>query len=180
MVLPSGSRVPTQWARASRGQTFVMWFGSGGWQTATSKDGINFTPSGHGTFFSRFGAEGRTDGTGFFIDDDGTVSPLPPPYPLPCRLCAPDQLAVVPTLENGSRKCNDHSNPGDDCIELQELHPAGPETRSTPSFYPTHQSPRVCVRPRPAGIRRVRIDAARLRRAWPLWWVHSAASQSPC
>jgi beta-xylosidase len=53
-------------------QTFVMWFGSGGWQTATSKDGIHFTPSGHGTMFSRFGAEARTDGTGFFVDDDGT------------------------------------------------------------------------------------------------------------
>ena len=68
-------------------QTFVMWFGSGGWQTATSKDGINFTPSGKGVFFSRFGAKGRTDGTGLFVDDDGTgyvaFASMPPGFDEP-------------------------------------------------------------------------------------------------
>ena len=53
-------------------ETFVMWYGSGGWATATSKDGIHFTPSGHKIFYSRFGAKAGTDGTGWFIDDDGT------------------------------------------------------------------------------------------------------------
>lgn len=50
---------------------FIMWYGAGGWRTATSKDGIHFTPSPYGTFFSRFGAQARTDGTGILIDDDG-------------------------------------------------------------------------------------------------------------
>ena len=51
-------------------QTFILWFGSGGWGTATSKDGINFIPA---TLkqYSRFGANAGTDGTGVFIDDDG-------------------------------------------------------------------------------------------------------------
>ena len=51
---------------------FIMWFGSGGWQSAVSTDGIHFTPSGHGVFYSRFGAKAGTDGTGLFVDDDGT------------------------------------------------------------------------------------------------------------
>ena len=66
---------------------FVMWFGSGGWQTATSTDGINFTPSGHGVFHSRFGAKAGTDGTGFFIDDDGAgyvaFASMPPGFDEP-------------------------------------------------------------------------------------------------
>jgi len=49
-----------------------MWFGSGGWQTATSDDGIHFTPSGKGKFFSRLGPNAGTDGTGVMVDDDGT------------------------------------------------------------------------------------------------------------
>ena len=32
----------------------------GGWQTATSTDGVNFKPSGHGVFHSRFGAKAGT------------------------------------------------------------------------------------------------------------------------
>lgn len=50
---------------------FIMWLGRGGWLSATSHDGIHFTPSGP-TFFSRFGAPAGTDGTGLFVDDDGT------------------------------------------------------------------------------------------------------------
>ena len=47
--------------------TFVMWcMVRGRWQTATSKDGINFTPASASA--SRFGG---SDGTGIFIDDDG-------------------------------------------------------------------------------------------------------------
>ena len=53
-------------------QKFIMWFGSGGWQTATSTDGINFTPSKYGPFSSRFGGKARTDGTGILFDDDGS------------------------------------------------------------------------------------------------------------
>ena len=49
---------------------FVMWFGAGGWRTATSTDGIHFTAG--KPFASRLGTAARTDGTGFFIDDDGT------------------------------------------------------------------------------------------------------------
>ena len=47
-----------------------MWLGSGGWTSATSLDGISFTPA-HIDFGSRFGAAAGTDGTGVFIDDDG-------------------------------------------------------------------------------------------------------------
>lgn len=50
---------------------FIMWYGSGGWKSATSNDGIHFTPSKYGVFYSRFGAEARTDGTGLLVDDDG-------------------------------------------------------------------------------------------------------------
>jgi hypothetical protein len=53
---------------------FIMWFGAGGWCTATSEDGINFAPAVIG-FHSRFSGkhgDGRTDGTGIFVDDDGT------------------------------------------------------------------------------------------------------------
>ena len=49
-------------------QRFVMWGGSGDWFVATSTDGIAFTlATAHTT--SRLG--GGTDGTGFFVDDDG-------------------------------------------------------------------------------------------------------------
>ena len=34
--------------------TFIMWYGNGGWSTATSVDGIHFTPA-HTGFSSRFG-----------------------------------------------------------------------------------------------------------------------------
>ena len=51
-------------------QRFIMWFGSGGWGTATSTDGVNFTPAVLGQS-SRFGPKARTDGTGVFVDDDG-------------------------------------------------------------------------------------------------------------
>ena len=50
---------------------FIMWYGAGGWSSATSSDGIHFTPSRYGRFFSRFGAAAKTDGTGLFVDDDG-------------------------------------------------------------------------------------------------------------
>lgn len=40
---------------------FIMWYGSGGWASATSADGIHFTPAA-GPFVSRF-AKGGTDGT---------------------------------------------------------------------------------------------------------------------
>lgn len=49
-------------------QRFIMWGGSGDWFVATSFDGIAFNlVTAHTT--SRLG--GSTDGTGFFIDDDG-------------------------------------------------------------------------------------------------------------
>ena len=54
-----------------RSRTFIMWYGSGGWSTATSADGVHFTPA-HTGFSSRFGPKAGTDGTGIFIDDDGT------------------------------------------------------------------------------------------------------------
>jgi hypothetical protein len=48
---------------------FVMWFGTGDWSVATSTDGVAFTVvNAHTT--SRLG--GQTDGTGLFVDDDGT------------------------------------------------------------------------------------------------------------
>ena len=50
---------------------FLMWFGSGGWRSATSTDGVHFTPSSTAAFYSRFGPRAGTDGTGIFIDDDG-------------------------------------------------------------------------------------------------------------
>ena len=49
-----------------------MWLGSGGWRSATSTDGIHFTLTQPGVFFSRFGPKAGTDGTGLFVDDDGT------------------------------------------------------------------------------------------------------------
>ena len=52
-------------------QKFIMWYGSGGWRSATSDDGIHFRPSSHGAFSSRFGPAAGTDGTGVFVDDDG-------------------------------------------------------------------------------------------------------------
>lgn len=52
-------------------QRFIMWLGNGAWSSATSLDGIHFTPAKVG-FGSRFGVAAGTDGTGVFIDDDGT------------------------------------------------------------------------------------------------------------
>ena len=49
---------------------FIMWFGAGGWGTATSTDGIHFEPAVLNQY-SRFGPAAGTDGTGVFIDDDG-------------------------------------------------------------------------------------------------------------
>ena len=49
---------------------FVLWFGAGGWGTATSEDGIHFTPAVLHQV-SRLGAHAGTDGTGVFVDDDG-------------------------------------------------------------------------------------------------------------
>jgi len=53
------------WSEAR--QEFVMWGGSGGWFTAVSADGINWRLA-NPHVLSRWG---NTDGTGFFIDDDG-------------------------------------------------------------------------------------------------------------
>ena len=65
---------------------FIMWYGSGGWATATSTDGIHFTPSG-AKFSSRFGPKAGTDGTGIFVDDDGTgyvaFASMPPGFDEP-------------------------------------------------------------------------------------------------
>ena len=48
--------------------TVVLWFGSGAWSVATSRDGVSFDlVSRYET--SRLG--GSTDGTGLFLDDDG-------------------------------------------------------------------------------------------------------------
>jgi hypothetical protein len=59
----------------ARHQRFVMWYGAGGWCSATSMDGVHFTPAvSHFTSHVRGpnGTAGRTDGTGIFVDDDGT------------------------------------------------------------------------------------------------------------
>lgn len=65
---------------------FIMWFGCGGWRTATSDDGIHFTPTGN-SFASRLGWPARTDGTGWMIDDDGTAyvafASMPPGFDEP-------------------------------------------------------------------------------------------------
>jgi beta-xylosidase len=67
-------------------QRFVLWYGAGVWATATSRDGVNFTPSGP-PFASRFGMAAQTDGTGIFVDDDGTgyvaFAVTAPPYDMP-------------------------------------------------------------------------------------------------
>lgn len=59
---------------------FILWYGSGDWGTATSEDGIHFTPAREHTS-SRFANASTkppgttttesTDGTGLFVDDDG-------------------------------------------------------------------------------------------------------------
>ena len=57
--------IPT--ALVSNGQV-VLWFGSGAWAIATSRDGVSFD------LVSRFETSrlgGSTDGTGVFLDDDG-------------------------------------------------------------------------------------------------------------
>lgn len=73
---------------------FIMWFGSGGWQTATSSDGIHFTPSKYGRFSSRFGTSAHTDGTGLFVDDDGTgyviFASNPKDIDMPGKVCPPE------------------------------------------------------------------------------------------
>ena len=65
---------------------FIMWFGCGGWRTATSEDGIHFEPL-SGVFASRLGMVARTDGTGWMIDDDGTgyvaFASMPPGFDEP-------------------------------------------------------------------------------------------------
>ena len=74
--------------------TFLMWYGSGGWCTATSSDGIHFTPV-RSKFFSRFGPKARTDGTGIFIDDDGVgyVAFAASPAGLPDHVVSIERLA---------------------------------------------------------------------------------------
>lgn len=68
----SNPPAPTQWIpnvlydEASK--RFVMWAGSGGWFTATSTDGITFEVQ---AARCKSRLPGGTDGTGFFIDDDG-------------------------------------------------------------------------------------------------------------
>jgi hypothetical protein len=52
-----------------RNSRFVMWFGTGDWSVATSTDGIAFNVV-NAHISSRLG--GATDGTGLFVDDDGT------------------------------------------------------------------------------------------------------------
>ena len=49
---------------------FVMWYGCGQWCVATSEDGLVF--SNITLQYSRYGSSDSTDGTGVFIDDDGT------------------------------------------------------------------------------------------------------------
>eukprot|EP00937_MAST-01D_sp_MAST-1D-sp2_P004462 g4462.t1 len=51
---------------------FIMWFGNGGWSTATSADGIHFEPANLHLSSRVDPPHGRTDGTGVFVDDDGT------------------------------------------------------------------------------------------------------------
>lgn len=79
-------------------QRFIMWYGSGGWMTALSTDGINFVPAA-GPFASRFCPRGggaasaasdracTTDGTGILVDDDGTgyvaFAAMPPGFDEP-------------------------------------------------------------------------------------------------
>ena len=78
----------------SKTTQFIMWYGSGGWASATSKDGINFTPSKYGRFSSRFGDKAGTDGTGLFVDDDGqgyvVFASKPPGIDMPGTSCPPE------------------------------------------------------------------------------------------
>ena len=64
---------PTQWIPNvmydPRSARFILWYGVGDWGVAVSQNGINFTVV-HEHESSRLG--GQTDGTGIFIDDDGT------------------------------------------------------------------------------------------------------------
>jgi hypothetical protein len=74
--LPGWTLTPTRWIPRvffdAKSNRFVMWFGTGGWSSATSTDGIHFTASPHGVFFSRFGPQSGVGGTSVFVDDDGT------------------------------------------------------------------------------------------------------------
>ena len=74
---------------------FLMWFGSGGWRSATSTDGVHFTPSSTAAFYSRFGPRAGTDGTGIFIDDDGAgyVAFAASPAELPDHVVSIERLA---------------------------------------------------------------------------------------
>ncbi len=75
---------------------FIMWYGSGGWRTATSSDGINFLQMGGG-FASRLGPKARTDGTGWMVDDDGTgyvaFASMPPGFDEPGNPSWPGHIA---------------------------------------------------------------------------------------
>ena len=88
---------------------FILWFGQGGWTTATSTDGIHFELARMHTS-SRFGPPaGRdygTDGTGVFVDDDGTgyviFATNPPGFrPNPGHLVSIERLA--PDLLSSSK-----------------------------------------------------------------------------
>ena len=74
--VPGWTATPTRWIPRvffdAKTQRFVMWFGVGGWASATSTDGIHFTPSAHGIHYSRFGPASGVGGTSVFVDDDGT------------------------------------------------------------------------------------------------------------
>lgn len=79
---------------------FIMWYGSGSWGSATSTDGINFTPSKYGMFSSRFSGkkgDGKTDGTGIFVDDDGqgyvAFAAMPPGFDEPGHPGWPGHIA---------------------------------------------------------------------------------------
>jgi hypothetical protein len=68
--VPAGASY-TKWIPTAvvKNDTIVLWFGSGAWSVATSRDGVNFDLA------SRFETSrlgGSTDGTGLLLDDDGT------------------------------------------------------------------------------------------------------------
>ena len=61
----------TKWIPTAmvKNDVIVLWFGSGAWSVATSRDGVSFDLA------SRFETSrlgGSTDGTGIMLDDDGT------------------------------------------------------------------------------------------------------------
>lgn len=67
--VPSDSTY-TKWIPTAlvQNDTITLWFGSGAWSTATSRDGVAFDLA-HRYETSRLG--GSTDGTGLLLDDDG-------------------------------------------------------------------------------------------------------------